>query len=494
MTGRSSIRCVGWAMSSAKTKPLGLRTKLTLWSSLVLAASLATGFAWVHFGLRRVLDARNDAFLERKAAELLASVTDQRPGAMSDLEAEIDREVLAYEPEGLIVVVRQAGQVSVAPRTAAALRLADQVVPPGTTCTIGQSDAWGRYRVLATPSRSGVLSLELGISLAETEATLAAFDRLVAGGAAVFLILAVAGGLFLSRQALRPVAESIRAARRLDPENLSERLPRTGAGDELDELAGTINGLLDRLAAYHAQIIRFTADASHELRSPLGAMRAAVEIALQKPRESEEYRNVLASLGEQCERLTVLVNGLLLLARADAGEVHIRRGNEVDVAALACEVVEMFDPLAEEKRIQLFTQTSSPVTVAGDPSRLRQLLTNLLDNAIRFTEPGGSVTLRVDSIADCATLRVKDTGIGIPAVHLPHIFERFYQADAARSSGGCGLGLSICRWIVNAHGGTIEARNREINGAEFTVVLPLRNANLSRPETASIIVGRRDFG
>jgi signal transduction histidine kinase len=149
---------------------------------------------------------------------------------------------------------------------------------------------------------------ELGISLTETEATLAAFDRFVGGGAAVFLILAIAGGLVLSRQALRPVAESIRAARRLDPENLSERLPRTGAGDELDELAGTFNGLLDRLAAYHAQIIRFTADASHELRGPLGAMRAAVEITLQKPRESEEYRNVLASLGEQCERLTVLVN------------------------------------------------------------------------------------------------------------------------------------------------------------------------------------------
>ena len=243
-------------------------------------------------------------------------------------------------------------------------------------------------------------------------------------------------------------------------------------GDELDELAGTINGLLDRLAAYHTQIIRFTADASHELRSPLGAMRAAVEIALQKPRGAEEYRNVLASLGEQCERVTALVNGLLLLARADAGEVPIRR-EAVDLAALACEVGEMFDPLAEEKGIQLVTETSSPVTVTGDPSRLRQLVTNLLDNAIRFTEPGGSVTLRVDGIADRAMLRVKDTGIGIPAMHLPHIFERFYQADAARSSGACGLGLSICRWIVKAHGGTIEVDSRDPNGTEFTVIFPL---------------------
>jgi signal transduction histidine kinase len=127
------------------------------------------------------------------------------------------------------------------------------------------------------------------------------------------------------------------------------------------------------------------------------------------------------------------------------------------------------------------------VTVTGDTSRLRQLVTNLLDNAIRFTEPGGSVTLRVNRSADCAMLQVKDTGIGIPAVHLPHLFERFHQVDPARSSGGCGLGLSICRWIVKAHGGSIEARNGEVNGAEFTVVLPLENVTSSRPETASII-------
>jgi heavy metal sensor kinase len=465
-------------MSSAKTRPLGLRTKLTLWSTLVLAASLAAGFAWVHYGLRRVLDARNDAFLERKAAELLAVVTDNRPEEASDLEAEVGREVEAYEQDGLIVVVRHAGRVSVAPRTAAALALAAEAASPGIPRTVKLGDS-RRHRVLKATSRSGALTLEIGISLAETEATLAAFDRLIAGGAVVFLVLAVAAGMFLSRLALRPVAESIRAARRLDPENLSERLPLTGADDELDELAGTINGLLDRLTAYNAQIIRFTAHASHELRSPLGAMRAAIEIALQKPRGSDEYRNVLASLGEQCERLTALVNGLLLLARADAGEFPIKR-DLIDLSALACEVGEMFDPLAEEKGIQLVIDKNSPVTISGDASRLRQLLTNLLDNAIRFTGPGGSVTLEIDAIADQVILRVKDSGIGIPPAHLPHIFERFYQVDAARSSGGCGLGLSICRWIATAHGGRIEAVSGDARGAEFTVTLPSAPPILNR--------------
>src|SRR5262249_45193490 len=272
-------------------------------------------------------------------------------------EAEIRREVHAYEAEGLIVVVREASRLSVQPGTSAARQLAARPLQRGSPRTITLAAPGQRYRALAVPSVDGDLTLELGISLAEREATLAAFDRLVAAGALVFLLVAVAGGRFLSRQALRPVTASIRAARRLDPEELAERLPLTGAGDELDELAATINGLLDRLAAYHSQVIRFTADASHELRSPLGAMRAAVEVALQQPRGPEEYQQILATLGEQCERLTILVNSLLLLARADAGEVAIRR-EPVDLAALACDVVEMFDPLAVERGIRMAAEAS----------------------------------------------------------------------------------------------------------------------------------------
>lgn len=464
-------------MCFAKSRPLGLRTRLVLWTSVVLGASLAAGFAWVHHGLRAVLEARNDAFLQRKAAELLAGVADHHPERTSVLESEIQREVSAYEAEGLICVVRDGSRVSVAPNTDVASRLADSLVSFGDPQTLNLLGAHTPFRVLHVPSEKAGLSLQLGISLAETEATLAEFDRHVATGSLVFLVVAIAGGLFLSRQALRPVAASIRTARRLDPANLSERLPRTGANDEIDELAGTINGLLDRLAAYHAQVIRFTADASHELRSPLAAMRAAVEVALQRPREVAAYREVLASLGEQCERLTSLVNGLLLLARADAGEVPLCE-QVVDLTSLAEEVAEMFEYLAEEQEIQLVTETTAPalVPVLGDPSRLRQLVTNLLDNAIRFTNPTGTVTLRVETRGDRALLQVQDTGQGISPDHLPHVFERFYQEDAARTSGGCGLGLSICRWIVKAHGGSIEVESQDGQGTSFTVTLPLTAA------------------
>ena len=317
------------------------------------------------------------------------------------------------------------------------------------------------------------------MSLAETEKTIAAFDRQIAGGAVAVLILAAAGGVLLSRQALRPVAQSIRSARRLDAKNLSERLPRTGSGDELDELAATINGLLDRLAAFHTQASRFTADASHELRSPLGAMRAAIELALQKPRTPDEYQETLCALSGQCERLTALVNGLLLLARSDAGEIAITR-ESLDLAVLVRDVVEMFEPVADDKGVRLVAESTQLVVIEGDPPRLRQLVTNLLDNAIRFTDPGGTITVRVEVNGAAAVLRVTDTGIGIPPEHLPHVFERFYQVDPARASVGSGLGLSICNWIANAHGGTIEAASGKAGGTEMTVVLPLRPEHSTR--------------
>src|SRR5262249_9033559 len=152
--------------------------------------------------------------------------------------------------------------------------------------------------------------------------------------------------------------------------------------------------------------------------------------------------------------LTSLVNGLLLLARADAGEIAITR-EPVDVGSIAREVAELFDPVAEEKGVDLVTQVAGPVTVTGDSSRLRQLVTNLLDNALRFTGRGGSVAVRVGRGVGRARIQVRDSGPGIPPEHLPHVFERFYQADTARAAGGCGLGLSICRWIVQAHGGSI---------------------------------------
>ncbi|WP_422932124.1 sensor histidine kinase [Singulisphaera sp. PoT] len=214
-------------------------------------------------------------------------------------------------------------------------------------------------------------------------------------------------------------------------------------------------------------------------------MRAAVDVALQQPRSVDGYRDALASLGEQCERLTALVNGLLLLAQADAGEVAVRL-DDVDLSALAGEAAEMYEPLAEERGISFRWASPPQVMVRGDVQRLRQLVTNLIDNAIKFTPAGGSVELRIQPNGREAALTVSDTGVGIAGTHLPHIFERFYRADQARASSGSGLGLSICRWIVEAHGGDIRAESVVGAGSMFTVRIPfatgVKSASMSISE------------
>src|SRR5262249_42736791 len=275
-------------------------------------------------------------------------------------------------------------------------------------------------RVLTFPS-TGTWTLDLCLSLDETAQTIANFRRRLAEGGAAFLAIAALAGWLLTRQALRPVAASLESARQLNPNDLSARLPRTGAGDDIDQLAATINDLPAPLAPSNEKMPRFPADASHELRGPLAAMRAAVEVALQQERSADDYREALESLGEQCQHLTDLVNKLLLLARADAGQIELER-QPVNLAARVTETGETYRPLADEKGVTLTWIGPDPVWCRGDRMRLSQLVMNLLDNALKYTEPDGAIELKLSPEARQARLTVEDTGIGIAAERLPFIF------------------------------------------------------------------------
>jgi signal transduction histidine kinase len=241
--------------------------------------------------------------------------------------------------------------------------------------------------------------------------------------------------------------------------------------------------MIARLEGSFAEMRRFTADASHELRTPLAAIRTEAEVALNRPLDTADCRQLLGSILEECERLTRLTEQLLALAREDAGAAP-QAGGPVDLATLVKGVVENMRPLAEANAIRLHEESDGPAQVTGDETRLRQVFYNVLDNAIKYTPEGGTVTVRCTRRGREAVVTVADTGVGIPPEHLPRVFDRFYRVDRARSreQGGTGLGLSIARCIVAAHGGRIELDSTPGRGTTCTVALPEKGNNESNAE------------
>lgn len=312
----------------------------------------------------------------------------------------------------------------------------------------------------------------VGISLENMMKTLRRFDLIMAAVLPLGLLLAGGGGWLLARRALKPVDSMTQAVRRISGEHLQERLPETGSGDELDRLANTLNEMLGRLEDSFRQVRQFSADASHELQTPLTILKGEIEVALRSPRSLEEYQRVLHSCLEEIERIGRLVGGLLLLARADAGVLRLDL-QSVDLPELVTEVVTRMRRLAEEKSILLRSDFSEPISIQGDKEHLQRLLLNLVDNAIKYTQPGGLVTVSLKGDDHQVRIIVTDTGIGLSPSEQEQIFTRFYRSAEAKSQGGgAGLGLCLVRSIAEAHGGSIEVDSTLGQGSTFTVVLP----------------------
>jgi heavy metal sensor kinase len=284
-------------------------------------------------------------------------------------------------------------------------------------------------------------------------------------------------GAWIARRALQPVADIITEVREItDGRTLHRRLPVPMVRDELTRLAETLNEMMSRLERSFAALRRFTADASHELKTPLTVLRSGVERAL---RTEGLPRDTLATLEEtlqEVNRMTELVDALLTLARADEGRAPLHR-EPVDLRAIVEEAQETGELLAEQAGVTMEVRApDEPVIVPVDRTRVRQLLLNLLTNAVKYTPPGGSVSVELARDDGRVIIAVTDTGVGIAPGDLPHIFDRFWRADTARTRTGerpgAGLGLAICKWIAEAHGGTIDAASRPGRGSRFTVTLP----------------------
>ena len=331
-------------------------------------------------------------------------------------------------------------------------------------------------RVLTKPVLAGGRIrnvIQVGMSQENLYATRRRFLWVMAAVLPLGLLLAAGGGWALARRALAPVEHMVEAARRIGAERLAERLEESGTGDELDRLSGVLNAMLERLDLSFRQMRQFSADASHELQTPLTILQGELEVALRSPRTPEAYREAIQSALQEIERMAVLVEGLLLLARADAGMLRLDL-KPMDAAQLLAEVFERTQILAQSRSIALDLEALEPYLVFGDRERLRRVLLNLVDNAIKFTPAGGRVTLSLRQRDGRVCLLVRDTGIGLPEAEQEHIFQRFHRAGSARDHGaqGSGLGLCIARSIVEAHGGTLQVVSRPGEGSTFTVCLP----------------------
>jgi heavy metal sensor kinase len=316
--------------------------------------------------------------------------------------------------------------------------------------------------------------IQVGMSLENSYSTRHLYLLTTAAVLPIALLLAGGGGWLLARRALKPVDRMAEAARRISAEHLAERLADPGGGDELSKLAQTLNEMLSRLDESFNQIRQFSADASHELQTPLTILKGEMEVALRSPRSPEEYQRILKSALEEIDRIARLVEGLLLLARADAGVLRMDR-KTVDLSQVVEEIYEQGKVLAAARDIDLLLGQMEPSLIQGDAERLRRLLLNLMDNGIKYTPAGGRVTLSLQREGEWARLKVEDTGIGLSPEDQERIFERFYRSAEARSrsEGGYGLGLCIAKSIVEAHGGRIEVNSTQGLGSTFAVLLPL---------------------
>jgi heavy metal sensor kinase len=320
--------------------------------------------------------------------------------------------------------------------------------------------------------------IETGAPYGQVESVLHGLLLSLAIAFPVIVAIAIGGGYFFMRKALRPLDDIVTTAERITSRNLNERVPVSPTGDELEKLSVSLNRMMSRLEESFHHINRFSADAAHEIRTPLAIIRGELENALQVPSTPNELRETLASALEEAERLSKIAEQLLEMSRLEAGETLLER-IRFDLSEMTKSTVEHMHLLAEEKHVELKFHGQQRVEIDGDPIRLKQIVVNLVDNAIKYTAAGGSVSVTTVPVNGKAVLEVADTGIGIPEDAVHQVFDRFYRVDKARSRqfGGTGLGLAIVKSICTAYGGAVGVTSTEGQGTVFRVELPLTSSN-----------------
>jgi heavy metal sensor kinase len=464
-------------------RALGLRGRLTVFYSVILAAMLSAFGVLFYHSLNLVIDRSLTEELRERVA-FLTNYLRVQDGSLQLVVDPSNREeaYLIHSATRYYQVFRLPGGESVF--QSQELELLGVHLTPDKARTLVNSAEYTdlqldreRLRfhnsVIAGSNSNGFL-VRVGIPLTPADDARKGFLHSLLFLAPLGVLVAALLGWEMARRALRPMKELAVAAQKIDIEELQQRLPLRGAGDEVDELAKSFNETLARLENSVGQMKQFTASISHELRTPLTVLRGETEVALLEAHSIEEYRRLLASQLEEFDKLTRMINDLLVLANAEAGEIRWAE-QTVDLSVLAASLTEQLEPVAASKDIELKTAVEPNICVCGDASWLERVVLNLLDNSIKFTPNGGQIRVSVASENGHAILRVEDKGMGISREALPHVFDRFYRAEPSRSKRipGVGLGLAIARWIVEKHRGGISVESQPGQGTCFTVYLPL---------------------
>jgi heavy metal sensor kinase len=460
-----------------------LRFRITAWYAGLLAGALLVFGVSVYLGLERYLYGDLQRTLGADCRTIATQLLTQHPFKRANwLETEIEE---AYSPEanGHFIRVIQEGvgvlYVSGAPKDSAFDPL--QVPAPNGSERNGARKVRlvGGRRLLVntlqfTAPDGSKFVIESGVPYHQVEVVLRGLLVTFAVYMPFIISLAVVSGYWLMRRSLQPVDEITKRAEGITSTNLSERLPAVRTGDELERLSVSLNRMIERLDQAFQHINRFSADASHELRTPLTILQLELEGIAQSHRLNPSLTDQIGSALEETDRMSHIVENLLAISRLDAGEVKMDK-TRLDLGDLAASTAEQMRLLAEEKWILFRSNVADDIYVEGDRSRLQQVIVNLIANAIKYTQEGGEVEVSVRSEGSTAVLEVSDNGAGISSQALPHVFERFYRADRARSrnSGGAGLGLAIVKAICTAHGAEIKVSSEEGHGSRFRVELPL---------------------
>jgi len=454
--------------------------RLTFWYSLISIASLALAFAVAYLVIASDLSRRIDQDMADEAREfstVLASQGLQGLKAYIKLESES-----ANPPEEIYQVFDSQGRLVASsdpgawpgrpPLSPADLKRALAGSP--VFSTISLPGPLKKARLLCAAIGPGLV-LRIGQSLDDTERLLSELRRVFGAVTAIGLVLAALAGWFMARRALSGVAALTRTAAEIGRQDLESRVPVSGSGDEIDELARTFNAMLDRIQGLVAGMKEMTDSVAHDLRGPVARIRLAAEMALEGGTGGQKPAGMAAAVVEECDQLLALINTTLAISEAEAGLTRLETVR-LDLAGLAQEAAELFRPVAEDKGIELRVEASSPAEVAGDRRKLQRAVANLLDNAIKYTPRGGSVSVGVVLEAGRVVLNVRDSGPGIPEADLLRIFDRFYRGDQSRSQPGHGLGLSLTRAFVSLHQGRISVASAPGQGSTFTVSLPRHSA------------------